>query len=55
MTTLTIDNSFVGKMQLNSISVQHQTDWSVVIPGKVLCPFEKCYIPVVSYIYSVPV
>lgn len=29
MTTLIIDNSFVGKKLLISISVQHQTVWSV--------------------------
>ena len=30
MTTLTVDNSFVGKMQISSISVQHQ-QWSLQI------------------------
>ena len=44
MTTLTTDNNFVGKMQLSSINVQQTTVWSMVMPGKILCPVEKCHI-----------
>ena len=41
MTTLIVDNRFVGKMPLISISGQHQTAWLVVIPGKILYLIEK--------------
>ena len=46
MITLTTDNSFVGKMQLSSINVQQTTVWSMVIPGKLLCPVEKCHVSI---------
>ena len=49
MTAPTVDNSFVGKMHLSSVSVQHQTVWSVVTPGKCLCPVEKCHISVLLH------
>ena len=57
MTTLTIDNSFVGNMQLGSVSVQQTTVCSVVTPGKHMCPVKKCHIQLfiikaVSFILS---
>ena len=48
MTTLTIDDSFVGKMHLSLVSVQQTTVWSVVISGEIMCTVEKCHILAVS-------
>ena len=49
MTTLTIDNSFVGNMQLGSVSVQQTTVCSVVTQGKHMCPVKKCHISAIYY------